>query len=149
MIDDWRIESDPGKHILSDVFLHDSAVLEMPILIVKLVFDSFSSELFKYSGIILLFFTVKLVWDVLRDLDALLTKGKILQGHLMIASILLDLSFAHIDSAMILKNDWLGKRLIGESGRRISQIHSIKIIIDLVIGSKYFDFDLKRIKESR
>ncbi len=143
MIDNWGIESDSGKHVLCNVFLHDSAVLEMSILIVELVFNRFSSELFENPRIILLLFTAKLVWDVLRDFDPLLTKGKILQGHLMVASILFNLSSTHIDSAFILKNDWLVKRLIAELGRIISQINSINIIIDLVIASKYLGFWFK------
>jgi hypothetical protein len=101
MIDNGGIEGNSWHHVFSDVFLHYSAVLEMAILVMKLIFDGLSSELFKNARIILLFFTVELVGDELRNFDALFAKREILGGHLVITTIFLNLSFADVHTAGI------------------------------------------------
>ncbi len=73
----------------------------MAILVMKLIFDGLSSELFKNARIILLFFTVELVGDELRNFDALFAKREILGGHLVITTIFLNLSFADVHTAGI------------------------------------------------
>jgi hypothetical protein len=65
MIDNGGIEGNSWHHVFSDVFLHYSTVLEMAILVMKLILDGLSSELFKNASIILLFFTVELIGDEL------------------------------------------------------------------------------------